>query len=130
MADEPFAFRINPHPGSVVVSFDIDGTIEDGDPPGPITVDVIRRCQAAGYVIGSASDRTVSDQTSLWARRDVVPDFVSLKHRLPNVAAAYPGRRLIHIGDTDMDAFFAAQGGFEFVLCTELPVGGTEGWIL
>ena len=49
------------YPGSScvvkLISFDIDGTLEAGDPPGPITMDMVRTIKALGYVIGSGSDQ-------------------------------------------------------------------------
>ena len=55
----------------VVVSFDIDGTMVFGHPPGPIALGFVRAVVAAGHVVGSASDRTAGDQSSLWAAHDV-----------------------------------------------------------
>ena len=60
----------------VVVSFDIDGTMEFGDPPGIVTVEQVLAVQSRGAVIGSASDRTRPDQTGLWSRHGVAVDFV------------------------------------------------------
>ena len=51
----------------ILVSFDIDGTLEVGDPPGPVTFEMVHRARELGYVIGSASDRTRRDQQQLWA---------------------------------------------------------------
>ena len=45
-----------------LISFDIDGTLEVGDPPGSITMEMVRRAKRLGYLIGSCSDRTVSAQ--------------------------------------------------------------------
>ncbi len=72
-------------PASVLVSFDIDGTLEDGDPPGPLEMALVRRAQALGYLIGSASDRTIREQSRMWAKREITPDFVghgALEHRV------------------------------------------------
>jgi hypothetical protein len=118
-----------PAPGSVLVSFDIDGTLEDGDPPGPLEMALVRRAQALGYVIGSASDRTRSEQSRMWERRGIAPDFVSHKHHLDRVAAMFPAERMVHIGDTFVDAHYARLHGFEFFFANELPAAGTVGWI-
>src|ERR1700722_13083808 len=114
---------------SLLVSFDIDGTLEDGDPPGPLEIALVRRAQALGYVIGSASDRTLREQTRMWERRQIVPDFVSHKHHLDRVAARYPGVRMVHIGDTEVDRHYALLAGFEFFFATDIPSSGTAGWI-
>jgi hydroxymethylpyrimidine pyrophosphatase-like HAD family hydrolase len=38
---------------ATLISFDIDGTLVVGDPPGLITLDMVRQAQASGYLIGS-----------------------------------------------------------------------------
>jgi hypothetical protein len=114
---------------AVLVSFDIDGTLEDGDPPGPVTMDLVRRAISLGYLVGSASDRTVKEQRDMWARRGIVVDFVGHKHHLDRVAATFPAGRRIHVGDTDVDGHYARLAGFEFHYALELPSPGSEGWI-
>jgi hypothetical protein len=99
----------------MLVSFDIDGTMEFGHPPGPITVDVVRSVGAAGHTIGSASDRTRSDQTALWELHQVDVAFVGGKHHLADVRDRFPSERYVHIGDTHVDEHFARLAGFEFV---------------
>jgi phosphoglycolate phosphatase-like HAD superfamily hydrolase len=113
----------------VLVSFDIDGTLEDGDPPGPIEMDVVRHAIALGYVVGSSSDRTVREQRAMWDRHGLTVDFVGHKHHLQQLAASFPVDRLVHVGDTDVDAHYARLAGFEFHYVLELPTPGTEGWI-
>ena len=113
----------------VVVSFDIDGTLEDGDPPGPLEMALVRRAQELGYLVGSASDRTVREQSRMWERRGIVPDFVGHKHHLDRVAERFPGARMIHVGDTEVDAHYARLAGFEFFHAERLPVAGSDGWI-
>ena len=49
-----------------LVSFDIDGTLEIGDPPGIITIDAVRAARALGYLVGTCSDRPVAHQRQLW----------------------------------------------------------------
>ena len=113
----------------VLVSFDIDGTLEDGDPPGPIAMQVVRHAIALGYVVGSASDRTVREQRAMWDRRRLSVDFVGHKHHLMELAANFRVDRLIHVGDTDVDAHYARLAGFEFHYVLEMPTPGTDGWI-
>ena len=98
-----------------LISFDIDGTLEAGDPPGIITMDMVRAIQELGYVIGSASDRTLSSQRHLWERYHMVVDFTVLKHQLAEVKAQFQAEAYYHIGDTDMDRILAARAGFRFV---------------
>jgi hypothetical protein len=107
----------NPGSAGVVklISFDIDGTLEVGDPPGLITMDMVRAIKALGYVIGSGSDRPLSSQRHLWESHHIVVDFTALKHRLSEVKARFRAEAYYHIGDTDMDRFLAERAGFHFV---------------
>jgi hypothetical protein len=85
-----------------VVSFDIDGTLEIGVPPGIITIAAVRAARGLGYVVGSCSDRTLADQRGIWSRLGLAPDFTVLKHRLAEVKAAFTAAAYYHIGDTDI----------------------------
>ncbi len=113
----------------VLLSLDIDGTLVDGDPPGPVGMDTVRLAQALGYIVGSASDRTVREQREMWSRNGLDVDFVGHKHHLPQVAERFPADRLVHVGDTDVDAHYARLAGFEFHYVFELPEPGSVGWI-
>ena len=104
----------------MLVSFDIDGTMEFGNPPGPITIDAVRTLAQRGHVVGSASDRTSTDQSSLWAKHDVEVAFVGGKHHLADVRERFPADRHVHVGDTDVDRHYAVLAGFEFVLVEDL----------
>jgi hypothetical protein len=98
-----------------LISFDIDGTLEAGDPPGIISMDMVRAIKAMGYVIGSGSDRTLTSQRHLWERHHIVVDFTALKHQLADVKAQFQAETYYHIGDTDMDRILATRAGFRFV---------------
>lgn len=99
----------------MLVSLDIDGTFELGDPPGPITLEFVRSARAQGVIIGSASDRTLREQNAIWTLAGIEPDFTSRKHELAKIRAAYACERFLHIGDTPVDAHCAALAGFEFI---------------
>jgi len=103
-----------------VVSFDIDGTMEFGDPPGPITVDLVRRVAELGHVVGSASDRTRSNQTEAWELHGVDVAFVGGKHHLHEVRQTIDAERYLHIGDTPVDHYYARLAGFDFLFVEEL----------
>lgn len=98
-----------------LISFDIDGTLEVGHPPGIVSIALVRHAQQLGYLIGSCSDRPVSYQQAMWERVQIVADFTVLKHRLEDVRTRFPATAYYHIGDTDVDDFFATSAGFRFL---------------
>jgi hypothetical protein len=98
-----------------LVSFDIDGTLEIGEPPGIVTIAMVKAVKQRGYVVGSCSDRPISFQQRMWEALAIVPDFTVLKHRLADVKARFAAHAYYHIGDTDIDHHFAAGAGFEFL---------------
>ena len=98
-----------------VVSFDIDGTLEVGEPAGVVSLALVRAARALGYVIGSCSDRPVSHQQEMWTALAIPVDFTVLKHRLADVRARFPGARCFHIGDTEVDERYALAAGFQFL---------------
>ena len=112
----------------VLVSFDIDGTMTFGDPEGPITATMVRKAKSLGHIIGSASDRTMSDQRQVWKEAGVELDFVTLKHKLAEIREQMPpANRYLHIGDTDVDRHFARLAGFDF--CFGDEVQQRVGWL-
>jgi hypothetical protein len=98
-----------------LVSFDIDGTLEIGEPPGIITVGAVHTARRLGYLVGTCSDRPVAHQRQLWERLALNPDFTVLKHRLADLKATFGATAYYHIGDTDVDEHFAGQAGFRFL---------------
>jgi hypothetical protein len=100
---------------TALVSFDIDGTLEVGEPPGIITASMVRQAQQRGYLIGSCSDRPLGYQRQLWASLEIVADFTVLKHHLAEVKPRFPAEVYYHIGDTDLDDAVAAHAGFRFL---------------
>lgn len=98
-----------------LISFDIDGTLEVGDPPGCVTINMVRTAQAMGYRVGSCSDRPISTQQAVWEEHDLAVDFMVLKHQLGDVRARFQADEYYHVGDSDMDRYFAERAGFIFV---------------
>ena len=98
-----------------LISFDIDGTLEMGDPPGIITLEMVRRARQLGYLIGSCSDRPISVQTRLWEAQQIAVDFTVLKHRLEDVRSQFSAAVYYHIGDTHADQHYAERAGFQFI---------------
>jgi hypothetical protein len=99
----------------IVVSFDIDGTLEVGDPPGPVTIALIRELVAHSVIFGSSSDRTVHDQARMWRSHGLEPHFIVTKGRLKSVKPSYPDRTLVHIGDRFADLLEAENAGAVFI---------------
>ena len=98
-----------------LISFDIDGTLEVGDPPGGITMEMVRQAKSLGYLIGSCSDRTVSEQQRIWQDHGITVNFTVLKHRLDDVKEKFPAEEYIHVGDTETDRRVSVQAGFNFL---------------
>jgi hypothetical protein len=115
--------------GLILVSFDIDGTLIAGDPPGPILFEHVAAAKSRGYIVGSSSDRTLSEQRQIWASGGVEVDFMCNKHRMIETTAHFNVTRRLHIGDTNSDEYYAKLAGFEFLYVTEIPEPTTKGWI-
>ena len=98
-----------------LISFDIDGTLELGDPPGFITMEMVRKVKEMGYVIGSASDRTLDSQQRIWNTSQIAADFMVWKHDIGRVREEFKADAYYHIGDTDMDQFYSERAGFRFL---------------
>ncbi len=100
----------------ILISFDIDGTLEVGDPPGPLTMDMVRLVRDKGFLIGSCSDRTLSGQRAIWAEHEIEVDFVVSKHMLPDVKDKFEADEYVHIGDReDLDRQYALKAGYDFL---------------
>jgi hypothetical protein len=112
----------------ILISFDIDGTLEAGDPPGPVTFTQVAAAKARGYVVGSASDRTISGQRAIWRQAGIEVDFTCHKHRLRESTSHLNCQRMLHIGDTSVDEHYATLAGFEFRYAADLPATPDE-WL-
>lgn len=97
-----------------LISFDIDGTLEVGDPPGCITIARVRQALTLGYIIGSCSDWPVSQQKRMWLKHEIPVAFTVLKHQLDRVRAEFPCEHYVHIGDTNIDRQYAELNGFVY----------------
>ena len=115
----------------ILISFDIDGTLEVGDPPGVLTMDMVRMVRDKGFLIGSCSDRPVSIQRAIWESHEITVDFAVAKHMLPDVKAKFEAEVYYHIGDReDLDKKYALEAGFEFLWpdeAAEMPWFVTDG---
>jgi hypothetical protein len=100
----------------ILISFDIDGTLEVGDPPGVLTMAMVKKVQKQGFLIGSCSDRPISAQRAIWAQHNISIDFAVGKMMLPDVKAKFVADVYYHIGDReDLDRRYALDAGFEFL---------------
>jgi hypothetical protein len=111
-----------------LISFDIDGTLESGDPPGPITLGFIHRLRARGFIIGTCSDRTPQEQRSIWEKLGLTPDFVARKTELPLVRTQFLAPLYVHVGDTIVDQSFARQAQFDFWWPWDFEQTNPEDW--
>jgi hypothetical protein len=100
---------------ATLISFDIDGTLETGDPPGSITIARVRQALELGYIVGSCSDRPISHQQRMWKEHDITVAFTVLKHQLDRVKAEFSAEVYYHIGDTNMDRHYAERNGFAYL---------------
>lgn len=98
-----------------VISFDIDGTLEVGDPPGQISLTYILSAIEKGYIVGSCSDRPLSYQKELWKQHNIDMKFTVLKQNLHEVRLKFPKNEYVHIGDTEVDQMMAKGADFAFV---------------
>jgi len=98
-----------------LVSFDIDGTLECGQPPGVVSIALIKTAQQLGYLVGSCSDRPLAYQEALWRALGIAVDFTVLKHRLGELKARFAAGAYYHVGDAEADARYASDAGFSFL---------------
>lgn len=98
-----------------------------GDPPGPVAVDLVRAAREMGFVVGSCSDRTLSNQSRLWQEAGVEVHFTVLKQNLSQVREAFSFERYLHVGDTEIDRMMARLAGFDFLDAT--TVDATGAWL-
>ena len=79
-----------------LISFDIDGTLEVGDPPGCIDMEMGRKAKENGYIIGSCSDRTVTNQKRIWSEQGIEVAFTVVKHQLESVKELFEAEQYYH----------------------------------
>jgi hypothetical protein len=97
-------------------SLDIDGTLDIGDPPGPLQIIRVKRAIERGCIVGSCSDRPLSTQRRLFAEHGITVEFAVSKHMLDEVKARFSAHTYYHVGDReDLDKRYALLAGFEFL---------------
>jgi hydroxymethylpyrimidine pyrophosphatase-like HAD family hydrolase len=108
-----------------LISFDIDGTMAFGDPPGPVAIELVQTALELGFIVGSCSDRTLSNQSRLWQEAGIEVHFTVLKQNLSHVRESFTLERYLHIGDTEIDRMMARLAGFDFLDSTTLDATGS-----
>ncbi len=97
-------------------SLDIDGTLDIGDPPGPLTMVMVKRAIERGCIVGTCSDRPLSTQRKLFAQCGIEVAFAVSKHMLDDVKAKFAADTYYHVGDReDLDKRYALLAGFDFL---------------
>ena len=86
-------------------------------------MEMVRKAQGHGYLIGSCSDRTVSEQQRIWESQGISVEFTVLKHRLGEVKTLFPADSYYHIGDTEIDRRASLQAGFDFLAVEDAVIG-------
>tara|TARA_B110000263_G_C15239907_1_gene478902 strand:- start:86 stop:607 length:522 start_codon:yes stop_codon:yes gene_type:complete len=105
-----------------LISFDIDGTMEFGDPPGILTQEIVNYFRDKGAIVGSASDRPESTQWMMWRKYGIELDFVTLKHRMKSLRDKYPDfDSYWHVGDRPLDQQNARDANFTFFWPDQFP---------
>ncbi len=105
-----------------LITFDIDGTMEFGDPNGILTNEHVEYFRSKGAIIGSASDRPESSQWIMWRGYGLEPDFAILKHHMPTLKERYPDLVTYwHVGDRPLDQQTARGAGFVFFWPDQFP---------
>ena len=117
--------RIGPHL-RILLSIDIDGTLETGDPPGPVTLEMVKRAKELGCIVGSASDRSVTGQHNMWEKAGIEVDFCVNKHLLSDIKQRFEADYYLHMGDRNLDEQFAREAEFSFMWQDE---AATEPWL-
>jgi len=94
-------------------AFDRDGTLEWGNPPGPITKGHLGRTRALGYAIGGSGGQAAQEQERNWQENRSKPDFVVYKGDLPSLRGRFT--ELTHVGDREDDLNWARKAGARYM---------------
>ncbi len=92
-----------------LLCFDVDGTLESGD--GPIPVSVLNDLENMGHTV------VIVSPSPLRPRDAGFPEFLSVdrKKNLLDAREAYPNERPVYISDNDGDDALSAEVNFEYV---------------
>lgn len=104
----------------MLIAVDVDGTLEVGDPPGPVKIQTLAnicRSSPPGVVIVSDS------YLKVWRRTDLTGHLIPACAvpsgkiaRLKALRSEYPAEgRYVMVGDSDEDAEAAREAGYEYM---------------
>lgn len=96
--------------------FDCDGTIEEGNPPGPIRVEDLHWMISKGDVVYLVSP---SPACRCFGIPRYSPILLPRWKTLLNLKAAVQTDRYVYVGDMQTDADAAAIAGWEFMPASE-----------
>ena len=92
-----------------LLCFDVDGTLDTGD--GPIPVSVLHDLEGRGHTV------VIVSPSPLRPRDAGFPEFLSVdrKKNLLDALQAHPSDRPVYISDNDGDDALSAEVDFEYV---------------
>ena len=101
----------------MIISLDIDGTLEVGDPAGSVSIEEVKGLRDMNAIIGSCSSNPIHEQEETWREIGIEPDFMVTKDYLNIVKKFYPNADIFyHFGDLiGLDDVVAEQAGFTFI---------------
>lgn len=100
-----------PKAPSVLVAFDVDGTLEVGDPRGPIKLDDVRRLKEAGLIVGIVGAREKVEGRLVGL--DFYMEGDPYKERnLKELASRFKPALAIYVADRPSDREAALRAGF------------------
>ena len=100
-----------------LISYDVDGTVSWGNPPGPITPEmIIDEVNFGNHVVGG-SNHDIAVQDAEFRAHGIKLLMVCQKVGLSRAKEKWPNaRRYIHVGDSVNDDGKAAKAaGFEYL---------------
>lgn len=93
-------------------AFDRDGTLEWGNPPGPVKREHLIELRRLGYDIGGSGSQLPEEQYANWRNHGIEPDFAVFKSDLRTLSTRYES--ITHVGDDISDKEISRNAGFDY----------------
>jgi len=107
---------------SVVVAFDVDGTLEVGDPKGPIKLEEVKRLKEAGFTVGIVGAKEKVE--GLLRGLDFYMEGDPFKEKnLKELMRRYRPKLAIYVADRPSDREAALKAGFCYVKSDDFKLG-------